>query len=209
MCLVVSRRRAPRGRKTRLLAGTAIAVVLLAVMIGSVALPASASAAGFSDVPASNPYYAAISALSSRGIISGFADGTFGPDKLVLRKQFAKMIVGAMGLTVTEHDWQDATRPFTDCGRDDPNSLYPHDYIAVAKAHNLTTGKTSTTFAPNANITRAQMVTMVVRAAQNSGIDLDPGGPRLRRRLQRTTRTPPTGRTSTWPTTTGCSRDCW
>ena len=89
-------------------------------------LPASASAAGFSDVPASNPYYAAITALSSRGIISGFSDGTFGPDKPVLRKQFAKMIVGAMGLTVTEHDWQDASRPFADLGPRRPEqSLSP------------------------------------------------------------------------------------
>jgi hypothetical protein len=159
------------------LAGTAAAVVLLAVVAGSGASLASASAAGFPDVPASNPYYAAITALSSRGVASGFSDGTFGPSKPVLRKQFAKMIVGAMGLTVTEQDWQDAGRPFVDLGRDDPDSLYPHDYVAVAKAHGLTTGKTSTTFAPNANITRAQIVTMVVRAARNLGSALAPVGP--------------------------------
>jgi hypothetical protein len=84
------------------------------------------------------------------------------------------MIVGVMGLTVTEDSWKDATRPFTDCGPDDANSLYPHDYIAVAKANGLTEGKTATTFAPNAQITRAQMVTMVVRAAQHAGITLNP-----------------------------------
>ena len=142
--------------------------------VASLALAATSS---FSDVPASNPYHDAITDLASRGIISGFPDGTFGPNKLVLRKQFAKMIVGAMGLTVTEDDWQDSNRPFTDCGRDDPNSLYPHDYIGVAKPHNLAAGKTPTAFAPNADITRAQMVTMVVRAAQNSGITLAPVGP--------------------------------
>jgi hypothetical protein len=133
-------------------------------------------AVAFTDVPASSPYYAAISAMASKAVIGGYPDGTFGPDKLVLRKHFAKMIVGAMGLTTTEADWQDASPPFTDCGPDDPNSLYPHDYIAVAKAHNLTAGKTATTFAPEANITRAQMVTMVIRAAQNSGIALTPLG---------------------------------
>ena len=137
----------------------------------STTLPA---APAFPDVPATHPYYAAISAMAAQGIIGGYSDGTFGPDKLVLRKHFAKMIVGAMGLAVSEADWQDASPPFTDCGPDDPASLYPHDYIAVAKAHNLTAGKTATTFAPEANITRAQMVTMVVRAAQNSGIALDP-----------------------------------
>jgi hypothetical protein len=131
-------------------------------------------APAFSDVPVAHPYHAAIEAMASRTLISGYPDGTFGPDKLVLRKHFAKMIVGVMGLPVTEADWQDADPPFTDCGPDDAASLYPHDYIAVAKAHGLTAGKTATTFAPDATITRAQMVTMVVRAAQNSGIDLVP-----------------------------------
>jgi alpha-tubulin suppressor-like RCC1 family protein len=126
----------------------------------------------FPDVPVTNCYYAAISAMAGLTIISGYPDGTFGAEKLVLRKHFAKMIVGAMGLTVTEDDWQDSNAAFTDCGPDDPTSLYPHDYIAVAKAHNLTAGKTAATFAPDASITRAQMVTMVVRAAQNSGITL-------------------------------------
>jgi hypothetical protein len=126
----------------------------------------------FSDI-ASSPYREAILALATTtSVISGVGDGTFGPDNAVLRKQFAKMIVAAMGIAVTEEDWQDSNPPFTDLGPDDPNSLYPHDYIAVAKVYNLTSGKTPTTFAPNANITRAQMVTMVVRAAQNSGITL-------------------------------------
>ena len=171
-----SGRLVPRHRRTRVWIGLAVAAALLAAFLGSPASPASASTAAFPDVPAAQPYYAAIKELASRGIVSGFSDDTFGPAKLVLRKQFAKMIVGAMGLSVTEDDWQDASRPFTDCGRDDPNSLYPHDYIAVAKTHGLTTGKTPTKFAPNANITRAQMVTMVVRAAQSLGITLTPVG---------------------------------
>ena len=130
----------------------------------------------FDDVLANNPYYAAISGMAGMGIINGYSDGTFRPNNLVLRKQFAKMIVGAMGLPVTEADWKDASRPFTDCGPDNPASTYPHDFIAVAKAKGLTSGKTATTFAPESNITRAQLVTMVVRAAQNSGIGLDPVG---------------------------------
>jgi alpha-tubulin suppressor-like RCC1 family protein len=130
----------------------------------------------FTDVPPENPYYTAISAMADRNIISGYLDGTFGPEGPVLRAQFAKMIVGAMGLPVTEDDWQDSNPPFTDFGPDDLANLYPHDYIAVAKAHNLTAGVTATTFAPWARITRAQMVTMVVRAAQNSGIALNPVG---------------------------------
>jgi Domain of unknown function (DUF1906)/S-layer homology domain len=163
--------------RRRVTVSLCVGAIVSAALVVSIMSHALATTPRFPDVPVSNPYYAAITDLASRGITGGFPDGTFGPNKPVLRKQFAKMIVGAMGLTVTEDDWQDSNRPFTDCGRDDPNSLYPHDYIAVAKAHNLAAGETPTTFAPHANITRAQMVTMVVRAAQNSGITLTPVGP--------------------------------
>jgi hypothetical protein len=130
----------------------------------------------FSDVTPSHPYHSAIMGMSSRGIINGYPDGTFRPNNLVLRKHFAKMIVGAMGLPVSEDDWQDSNPPFLDCGKDDLTSTYPHDFIAAAKVYGLTAGKTAYTFAPEANITRAQMVTMVVRAAQNFGLYLDPVG---------------------------------
>ena len=137
----------------------------------------SGGGTSFSDVSASNPYSTAIANMAALGVIGGFADGTFGPDRPVLRKQFAKMIVGTMGLRVVEDDWRDSNPPFTDCGFDDPSSLYPHDYIAVAKASGLASGKTATRFAPDDNITRAQMITMVVRAAKNFDISLRSVGP--------------------------------
>ena len=43
--------------------------------------------------------------------------------------------------------------------------FYPSKYVAVCASHGITTGKTATTFAPGDNITRQQLVTMVVRAA--------------------------------------------
>lgn len=145
--------------------------------IGVYATPAGTTpeTSVFSDI-SSSPYQSSILTMAGLSIISGYNDGTFRPDNLVMRKQFAKMIVGAMGLQVSEDDWQDADRPYTDCGRDDPASTYPHDFIAVAKLYGLTQGKTATTFDPDASITRAQIATMVVRAAKNSGINLRPLG---------------------------------
>jgi len=125
-------------------------------------------------VPPTHPYSQAITKLAEVGVVSGYDDGSFRPDNPVLRQHFAKMIVGALQLPVTEGDWQDANPPFLDCGPDDPTDTYPHDFIAVAKAKGLTQGKTPTTFAPIANITRAQMVTMLVRALQNFGVQLQP-----------------------------------
>ena len=57
--------------------------------------------------------------------------------------------------------------PFTDVakGLDANDPFYPDKYVAVCAAHGITTGKTPTTFNPTGNMTRAQLITMVARAA--------------------------------------------
>jgi alpha-tubulin suppressor-like RCC1 family protein len=129
-------------------------------------------AAAFLDIAAS-PYKAAIGGLADAGIVGGFADGTFRPADPVTRQQFAKMIVRTLGLTVTGTE----VCPFTDVAAQigtDP--LYPSKYVAVCAASGITVGTTPTDFAPKAAVTRAQLATMVVRAAQNGGVDLKPLG---------------------------------
>jgi len=97
------------------------------------------------------------------GIVSGFGNGTFGPNNLVTRQQFAKMVVRTLNLPVSEND----KCSFTDVGSNlylnDP--FYPDHYVAVCAAHHITDGVTPTTFAPYSNLTRAQLITMVARAA--------------------------------------------
>lgn len=121
-----------------------------------------ASYTSFSDVAATHFNYLAIQSLADEGVIGGYADGTFRPENPVLRAQFAKMIVGALGIPVDES----LVPPFGDLGPDDPTTLYPHDYIAAAAQQGITNGKTPTTFDPWGEITRAQVVTMVIRGVQ-------------------------------------------
>ncbi len=117
----------------------------------------------FIDVPLSHPYYKQITDLDARGIISGFLDGTFKAESLITRQQFAKMVAKTMGYPVSEAD----VCPFVDVQSDldliDP--LYPDHYIAVCAARGITVGKTVDTFAPDDSITRAQLITMVAKAA--------------------------------------------
>ena len=116
----------------------------------------------FSDIAAS-PYRAAILDLALRGVINGFPDGTFRPHGPVSRQQFAKMIVKTRRLPVSVSD----LCPFTDVGRDmDPQDpLYPDHYVAVCTAHGITEGTGAGRFSPYANLTRAQLITMVARAS--------------------------------------------
>jgi hypothetical protein len=131
-----------------------------------VAAPAALSPPdAFRDVPGMHPYRTAITALAATGVIAGYAadDGReFRPDAPVTRAQFAKMIVGALGLPVEEA----LTAPFTDLGPDDPSDLFPHDYVAVALGYGITTGTGPATYAPYAPISRAQMITMAVRGCR-------------------------------------------
>lgn len=121
----------------------------------------------FTDVPPSHPYSAAIEGMARDGIINGYHLGEgifeFRPGNNVLRAQFAKIIVGAMGLPVSE---QTALPPFTDLGPDKQDDLYPHEYVATAYANRITFGTTATTFGPYKDITRAQLLSMVVRAVK-------------------------------------------
>ena len=122
-----------------------------------------AKAASFSDVNYDTAYAAEIRLLAGDGIVSGYQDGSFGPYNKVTRQQFAKMIVLALDYDVS---------PLLACsfkdvaalpGSSDP--LYPGGYIAACAAAGITVGKTPDTFAPYQQITRAQLITMVARAA--------------------------------------------
>jgi hypothetical protein len=119
----------------------------------------------FSDVPDSHPYYAQIGDLAQRAIVSGFPTGVFQPESPVTRQQFAKMIVKSLGWSMAASYEQ----PFADVGYGmDPNDpLYPDQYVAALAASGITegTGSGQRLFEPYANITRAQVITMIARAA--------------------------------------------
>jgi hypothetical protein len=100
-------------------------------------------------------------------VIGGFPDGTFKPERQVSRQQFAKMIVLALGYPVSLAD----SSPFRDVASnlDANDPLYPNHYVAVCAAHSITQGKRPGEFAPYDNMTRAQLITMVARAANLPG----------------------------------------
>jgi hypothetical protein len=138
----------------------------------------------FRDVRITHPYYAAIQALRARDLFGGYTVGwntDFRPDDPLFRAQFAKMLCNAFQINVSEG----MSSPFTDLGPDDLDSLYPHEFVAAALTAGITNGISLTTFSPFANVSRAQVVTMMVRAAQQ----LKPG----------LLATPQTGYTSSLP----------
>jgi hypothetical protein len=120
----------------------------------------------FVDVPPGATYYEAIQGLADADVVDGKPGPSgfeFQPAAPIWRQQFAKMIVLALDLYVDES----MTSPFTDLDADSPSSLYPNEYVAAVSANGITTGITATTFGPYRDITRAQVITMCVRALEN------------------------------------------
>jgi hypothetical protein len=164
--------------------GLALALCVLAFgFVAAVPAWPAAPAWGrsFPDVPSSHPNAVAIAEVSDRGIMAGYTDGDFGPADPVMRQQFAKVIVLALALPVTEDD----KCPFSDVVLSSgPDPLYPDHYVAVAAAHGITKGLSATHFGPWRAINRAQLISMVVRGAEAAS----PG----------TLASPPSGYASTW-----------
>lgn len=138
--------------------GAGFARVLLA---SPDALPASI----YSDVSLESPFLSAIGELTEQGVVGGYGSGSgreFRPAGDLLRAQLAKVMVEALDLPVDET----LTSDFTDLGPNDPMSLYPHEYVAAATKAGLFAGKSPSLFAPYEPVSRGQVLSAVVRAAE-------------------------------------------
>src|SRR5690606_1908457 len=75
--------------------------VLTILVTGILSVTVSAvTAAAFSDVPATSPYYSSVEALTQAGVIEGYEDGTFRPDQPVNRAEAIKMVLAGIGVEV-------------------------------------------------------------------------------------------------------------
>lgn len=136
------------------------ALVVFTMLCGMVTI---GHAAQFSDVSSENKYHDSITILSAFGIINGYEDGTFGPDKDVTRAEFATMLMRAMasaGIGSTDA----AGTPFTDI-----SGHWGISDIRTAYDLGIINGMTPTTFEPNSNVTYEQALKMIVCALNYGG----------------------------------------
>lgn len=97
-----------------------------------------------------------IEVVAAKGAIEGKSAGIFAPQDKITRAEFAKILITALNL--------DNTLATSSKFSDVPASHWAAPYIAVAAEQGIINGKTASTFAPNATITRAEMATMIARA---------------------------------------------
>ena len=112
----------------------------------------------FVDVPEDAWYAQAVNTLASLGIINGKAAGNFDPNAPITRAQFVAIIsrfAKASGDSVN----------FTDVTSD----AWYYNYLCTAVNYGWINGKADGSFAPNANITRAEVATIVNRMLNRNG----------------------------------------
>ena len=110
----------------------------------------------FFDVPADAYYAKAVAWAVENGITGGTGDGKFSPDATCTRGQSVTFLYRALKGTAS------SSANFTDVK---PDAFYA-DSVNWAVASDVTNGTSNTTFSPNADCTRAEIVTFLYRAYQ-------------------------------------------
>ena len=110
----------------------------------------------FSDVSADSYYAKAVAWAVENGITDGTGDGKFSPDATCNRGQSVTFLCRALKGSAS------GKVAFTDV----PANAFYTEAVAWAVASNVTNGTSDTTFAPNADCTRAEIVTFLYRAYQ-------------------------------------------
>lgn len=104
-------------------------------------------------------YEKAVSRLVAFGILEGYPDGTYQPEKDITRAEFAKILVEALGLgsaanaAVGKTNFSDVTA-----------SHWAAGYMNVASGQGLIKGYPDGTFKPSKQVSYAEALTMLVRA---------------------------------------------
>ena len=108
----------------------------------------------FADVPAGSYYYDAVLWAVENGIAKGTSDTTFSPNMTCTRAQIVAFLWRS-----EKSPAAGTANPFADV----KSAAYYADAVLWAVKENITRGTTNTTFSPDADCTRAQIVTFLWR----------------------------------------------
>lgn len=118
----------------------------------------------FSDVPTNSWYAGAVSASVKANLIEGYDDASFKPNERITREQMAVMITRAMKFagktTATDLKQLDKFKDNTGL------SVWSKEAVAAAVSAGIVNGATETSFAPQAQATRAEAAVMLKRLLQ-------------------------------------------
>ncbi|MDR0813902.1 MAG: S-layer homology domain-containing protein [Oscillospiraceae bacterium] len=143
---------APNAAITR-----AMLVTMLHRLSGS---PAPAQTTGFSDVPAGEWYTKPVYWAKENGVVSGYPDGTFGPDRPITRAELVVVLYG-YARKIEGKDVSGGTElTFADTA---DIGAWAQTAVAWAVANKIVSGKPGNLFDPQGGATRAEGATILQR----------------------------------------------
>lgn len=122
-------------------------------------LASSPASSGFKDT-GSNWAVGYIGALAEKGIVTGYADGSFKPSATISRAEMVTIIARVMNLSALSTGVQAS---FTDVS----GSHWAAKAIEQASSAKLVQGISASSFAPDSKATRAEAVTLMIRTLES------------------------------------------
>ena len=116
--------------------------------------PEPKTLSSFADIPADSYYAKAVAWAVENGVAKGVSDTLFAPDTTCTRAQIVTFLWRAQ-----QSPSAGSANPFADISAD----AYYADAVLWAVENGVAKGMSSTAFAPDANCTRAQIVTFIYR----------------------------------------------
>lgn len=140
--------------------------IFIVIQLMCLIIASTTGFAKYSDVENDALYSEAINSLSDMNIISGYNDGTFGPNNNLTRAELLKMIVLSIGKDNEAKALQNSTI-FSDVNE----THWATGYINYGIKNNLMTGYSDGTFRPDQEVNFAQGITVMLRALGYNSLD--------------------------------------
>lgn len=137
------------------------------ILLTLILIPVVTYAQTFADVSESNPYISAISWAKETGILQGYSDGTFKPDKPVNRAEFLKIVLEAKGV--------DVSNATSDRFKDVPYGVWFEPYVTYARQEEFVEGYGDGFFKPEQTVSFAEGLKMAYEVLEVPYFDVSWG----------------------------------
>lgn len=141
------------------------------IMVSALGLDKNEYDSDFKDVKASNWYYKAVSTAYKFGILGGYKDGSFKPDKIISRQEATVMLNNAMKLTgmstvISKADTTAELKKFKDGNQ---VAEWSAQYTAVCLKNGIISGSNGY-ISPRKDMTRAEAAAMIRNVLEKAGL---------------------------------------
>ncbi len=148
--------------------GTPLTRAMFITVLGRIDNAATSETSDFPDIKKNSYYSGYLGWATENGIIKGYSDGTFGPDRKISRQEAAVAIMRYIDYTGIVPVWDtEAIRSFAD---QDSIASWSSDFVDSLRVTGIIKGDSSGNFNPTSSLTRAETATIFMRINEMKNI---------------------------------------